>query len=406
MSTKRKSKHSSSSSNKTHVHPLGIFYNGKSSDKKIVNKLKNAPASPFGWKGNNRPNQFILDLPSVELLWKAKILPYLYLKDAFISCAVCKTLHEYCFPIIAEHQIPLRVPEDIKSLQNAVLLISQIKQLRAGPQKANVLDILVSKGCYRIEQKFDEVFKKQRLKPIKKKKSANRKTRPVRHLIVQQEEVNVLRISSSISIGGQGTGSSGTELICGISLSGSDSRMGETPTEVTLQDLAILNSPAEGIEMVFNVKATIKNCRITGSSGHGLYAGNGAKCSLVDVVVEGSQWSGVVAESQQGSKVWLSGEGTRIVSNCQSSEDGLNEYGVKPSGGTLCADYQNPCMYLVYPLRIETVSTNNNGGNNVDEHHLHRWLKKVDAVFSTTEKRNPESSEDEDSSSSSEEEDY
>jgi parallel beta-helix repeat protein len=249
---------------------------------------------------------------------------------------------------------------------------------------------LISKGVHYISEFGGEKFLK--VNQLRRRQRVGglgaRKLRPVSRLIVtaSPNKGRRLTIDSSMYIGGHGY--SNTTIVGQVFFPGHAEINGNKPVEVTLQDLSILDSPDDGVTVSYSSKVTIKNCRISGSNCHGIFiggVGTGTKCALVDTIVENSNWNGVcnhavyryASDKQAG--VWLAGRNTRISNNCKSED--IQDDLVGDGNINSC----NRTVYLVHPLRSETVSTDYRlWGEDWDEQNGVPY-RYVDEIFSTIE---------------------
>ena len=141
---------SSSSSKKPKLHDLhhlGPHYRGKTTDPKMLKKLALFPNGGDHYD-QSKPSQFLIDLP--PFLWKMVIIENFGLRDLAQSREVCAFFEPFWQDRSKNNKLPLRVPQDVSSLQRAVEDVAPL--LSAGSYtKDNPLKIELSKGVHEVD---------------------------------------------------------------------------------------------------------------------------------------------------------------------------------------------------------------------------------------------------------------
>jgi len=129
-------------------------------------------------------------------------------------------------------------------------------------------------------------------------------------------------------------------------------RKQEEGKKIVLQDITVKGSSRSGVYSNNGLSFLCKSMTFTQCGGHGVYASN-TKGRLISCVITQCQYSGIFCNSN--ALVELEGSQTKVHGNVTNGD--WDSYG-------LCTYDTSSVIHLLFPLKKESVSTNNGGGGN------------------------------------------
>jgi len=363
-SSSSSSSSSSPSSKKPKLHDLGLFYRGKTTHPKTLQKLALFPNGGNHYAAQ-KPNLFLEGVP--PLLWEQVIVNFFGLKDLALSREVCTFFETFWSERSKNNTLPLRVPQDVSSFKRAVEDVAYLLSERGNYTKDQPLKIELSQGVHEVESdeygyKIVEVSCSMKIEL----------SEGVHEMESDKHGYIMLSVESGVCLTLAGASREKTIVHGGFQIGGScnDAEL------VKMETMTVTNPKGNGIFVSFDApEFEGKELLITGCSGHGFVALNqeedeDSACTLTDCIVTNCGKYGIVSGEYDGNygRINMHGEKTKITGNAYAG---------------LLIDHWCSAIILHAPLTVESVSYDNHEGNWAGEGACVRIYQKGVVIHGT-----------------------